>query len=97
LTLQHFTRELATVASTGYPELARERLPQQTKTKPMSILRKGIFTAAVATVTAISSNAAVVVTTDFQTNGTSSLPHTYVPSTTDLINGLAPTSATGKL
>jgi hypothetical protein len=45
--------------------------------------------------TAATSQAVVVVTTDFQTNGTVSLPHTYVPSTTDLINGLAPTSATG--
>ena len=61
----------------------------------MNTLVKRVFvvTAAVATVTA--SHAAVVVSTDFQTNGTNTLPHTYVPSANDLINGLAPTDATG--
>ncbi len=37
--------------------------------------------------------AAVVSTTDFQTNGTTTLNHTYTPSGSDLINGLAPTTA----
>src|SRR4051812_49421922 len=37
----------------------------------------------------------VVVTTANQTNGTNSLPHTFTPSATDLINGLAATGVTG--
>ncbi len=39
--------------------------------------------------------AVVVVATDFQTNGTQSLPHTYAPSSTDLINGLSTSAETG--
>jgi len=39
--------------------------------------------------------AAVVIATDSQTNGTNSLPHTYVVSSTDLINGLAPSAQAG--
>jgi len=36
-----------------------------------------------------------VITTDSQTNNTNSLPHTYVVSTTDLLNGLTPTASAG--
>jgi hypothetical protein len=40
-------------------------------------------------------SAVFVVTTDRQTNGTTSLPHTYTVSATDLINGLTPTAQAG--
>jgi hypothetical protein len=36
-----------------------------------------------------------VVTTASQTNGTETLPHTFTPSATDLINGLSPTAQAG--
>lgn len=40
-------------------------------------------------------SAAVIVGKDFQTNGTETLSHTYMVSSTDLINGLTPTASTG--
>jgi hypothetical protein len=36
-----------------------------------------------------------VITTASQTNGTNSLPHTFVPSTTDLLNGLTASAQSG--
>jgi len=39
--------------------------------------------------------AAVVTVTDFQTNGTDTLAHPYAVSSTDLLNGLAPTAQAG--
>src|SRR3954464_14925425 len=40
-------------------------------------------------------SATLVVATDSQTNGTNSLPHTYVPSNSDLINSQAPSASAG--
>lgn len=48
-----------------------------------------------AVVLTIAARAVPVITTDSQTNGTNSLPHTYVPSSTDLLNGLTPTAQAG--
>ena len=39
--------------------------------------------------------AALVTVTDFQTNGTDTLAHPYAVSTTDLLNGIAPTAQPG--
>jgi hypothetical protein len=36
-----------------------------------------------------------VITTASQTNGTTSLPHTFVPSATDIINGMLPSASAG--
>ena len=46
-------------------------------------------------VSALTSPASVSIVTDNQTNGTNSLPHTMVPSATDLIQGLAPSAQSG--
>lgn len=46
-------------------------------------------------ISVLSSGASVVTVTSSQTNGTNSLPHTFVPSTTDLIQGLSPTAQSG--
>lgn len=53
-----------------------------------------VATLALAGVTMIA-QAVPVITTDSQTNGTSSLPHTYVPSSADLLNGLTPSAEAG--
>lgn len=53
----------------------------------------GISLAITALTTA--AQAVTVIVTDSQTNGTDSLPHTYVPSASDLINGLNPTAQAG--
>ncbi len=45
--------------------------------------------------TAVAAPAALVTVTDFQTNGTDTLAHPYAVSTTDLLNGLAPTAQPG--
>ncbi len=44
---------------------------------------------------AITAHAVPIIVTDSQTNGTNSLPHTYVPSSTDLIAGLGTSAQTG--
>src|SRR4051812_25477938 len=56
-----------------------------------SLLSAGLVVSALA----VQSGAVVVVTTNSQTNGTNSLPHTYVVSSTDLLNGLLPTAESG--
>ncbi|CAN5314685.1 hypothetical protein BH23VER1_BH23VER1_02470 [soil metagenome] len=54
----------------------------------------GILTIAAASTAAQS---AIVVATDFQTSGTTTLDHTYSPSSTDLLSGLMPTATMGNL
>src|ERR1700710_2824307 len=53
------------------------------------------LTFAAVTLLASTSQASLVITTDNQTNGTDTLPHTYVVSATDLINGLTPSAQAG--
>jgi len=50
---------------------------------------------AVLAVASVTAHGVVVVATDSQTNGTTSLNHTYVPSASDLLNGLAPSAMAG--
>jgi len=57
--------------------------------KPVAI------TAFVLLAAAFSASASVVLTTDSFTNGTDTVAHSYTPSSTDLINGLAATGVTG--
>jgi PEP-CTERM motif len=49
----------------------------------------------VLTASILTSGASVVTVADRLTNGTNNLPHTFVPSTTDLIQGLATSAQTG--
>jgi hypothetical protein len=51
--------------------------------------------AAAVAIGASAAQAVVTVTTASQTNGTNTLPHTFTPSATDLINGLAPSASAG--
>jgi hypothetical protein len=46
-------------------------------------------------ISVLNSGAVVVTVTDSQTNGTNNLPHTLVPSATDLLQGLSPTAQAG--
>jgi len=62
------------------------------KTKNMKTTIASLALTSLATCVA---SAAVVVTTGHQTNGTSTFTHTYVVSSTDLINGLTPTTVVG--
>jgi hypothetical protein len=61
----------------------------------MNSSTKFLFTLSSVYVAAATGHAAVIVTTDVQSSTTQTLAHTYVPSTTDLINGLAATNVTG--
>ena len=57
----------------------------------MKLTTAGLVLAVLTTV----AHGAAVVSTFSQTNDTNTLPHTFVPSATDLINGLVPSAETG--